>query len=179
MEIAQTWITEAYRPATQRHHSYIIRLYSGLAYKLGLNPLRPNEELAISFLTFLACNFKTQKSVKSMMATLIACLKRAGVDTRWFTSTNTSLVGRSVSINKRAPTTQRPPVDIHILQRIFTYWRRYEQHGYMMAAAALLMFTMSVRQSNIFPTSQRMFDPSHDSSHMGMSHGGTTTSRSI
>lgn len=72
MLIAHEWMNQAYRPATQRNHQYIIRLYTGLAGKLGLDHMHPNEELAVSFVTFLACNYKTQKSVKSMTATLVA-----------------------------------------------------------------------------------------------------------
>lgn len=159
MQVAQEWIRHAYRPATQRHHAYVIRLYAGLAEKLGLNHMYPTEELAISFTTFLACNFKTQKSVRSMISTLVACLQRAGIDTSGFHAHKTALVSRSVSINKRAPTIQRPPIDTTILHRILTYWRRYEDLGQMLSAAALLMFTTTVRQSNILPSSQRLFDP--------------------
>lgn len=158
MEIAQEWLQHAYRPATQGQHSYIIRLYTGLALKLGLDPMHPTEELAISFTTFLACNFKTQKSVRSMQATLVACLERAGINTQSFQLHSASLLSRSISINKRTQTLQRPPVDTRILQRIVAFWRRYEDQGQMLSAAALLMFTTSVRQSNIFPSSQKLFD---------------------
>lgn len=159
MAVAHEWLQHAYRPAMQRHHSYIIRLYCGLASKLGLDSRNPTEELAILFTTFLACNFKTQKSVKSIKATLVACLDRAGINTSSFLTHKTSLLSRSISINKHTPTAQRPPVDTDILHRIVSYWRRYEDQGQMLAAAALLMFTTSVRQSNIFPTSQSSFDP--------------------
>lgn len=120
MEVAQEWLQHAYRPATRRHHAYVIRLYTGLAEKLGLDHMRPTEELAISFTTFLAFNLKTQKSVRSMVATLVACLQRAGIDVSNFSTTKTSLVSRSISINKRAPTRQRPPVDTQVLHRIVT-----------------------------------------------------------
>lgn len=158
MDVAQEWIQHAYRPATRRHHAYILRLYTGLAEMLGLDHMRPTEEMAISFTTFLAYNFKTQKSVRSMVATLIACLQRAGIDASKFSSTNASMVSRSISINKRAPTRQRPPVDTHVLHRIITHWRRNEAQGPMLAAGALLMFSTSVRQSNVFPPNQHAFD---------------------
>lgn len=160
MVIAHEWMHQAYRPATQRHHKYVIRLYTGLASRLGLDHMNPDEEMAISFVTFLACNFKTQKSVKSMTATLVACLQRAGINTQSFKSTKTSLLGRSVSINKRAPTQQRPPIDINMLERIVVHLRQREQNGNMLAAAILIMFTTAVRQSNIFPTSQKTYDAS-------------------
>lgn len=131
-----------------------------MAAKLGLDHMHPSEELAISFVTFLACNYKTQKTVKSMTATLVACLQRAGINTDGFKSRRSFLLGRSVSINKRAPTQQRLPIDVNILERIVNHWRRYDSHGNMLSAAILVMFTTAVRQSNIFPTSQKVFDPS-------------------
>lgn len=160
MTIAGVWMKEAYRPATQRQHWYVLRLYAGLADRLGLDHLMPTEQLAVSFMVFLALNYKTQHTVKSMFSTLTACLTRAGIDTSNFISLQLNLLCRSVSINKRAVTTQRLPLDTQILRRLVLHMRNNHMHGGVLAAACILMFVTNVRQSNVFPNSIRGFDPS-------------------
>lgn len=113
-----------------------------------------------AFIVFLGCNFKTQKSVKSLLTTLIALLDRAGICTDEFKTQRISMLNRSISINKRAPTLQRPPVDTEILRQVVTWWRESDTTSLPLIAAVLFMFTTSVRQSNLLPTTQRQFDPS-------------------
>lgn len=130
----------------------------GLAHFLGLDHQRPDEGLVVSFLTFLAKNYKTQKVVRSMFSTLKACLVRANLDVRAFETTRVSLLLRSVGIYKREPTRQRPPIDCNLLRRIVDYWRGIGGVGRTLAAAAVMMFVTNLRQSNLFPTSKRAFD---------------------
>lgn len=120
---------------------------------------RPHENLAISFLVFLIYNYKTQKVVRSMFSTLKACLSRANINISAFESTRVSLFLRSVGINKRTPTRQRPPIDSSVLKRIVTHWRDGSNYGPSLAAAAIMMFVTGLRQSNLFPTSKLAFDP--------------------
>lgn len=137
-----------------------MRLYTGLAHNLQCDPLHPDETLAVSFIIFLEKNFKTQKTVRSLLSTLTSCLKRAGLHVLPFESKACSLIVRSISTNKRTPTLQRPPVGVETLQKVVRFWRANEPHGYVLATAALLMFVTSVRQSNLLPTSQKAFDRS-------------------
>lgn len=125
-----------------------------------MNCMRPSRELVASFTVFLAQNFKTQKSVKSLLSTLITLLDRAGIRTYEFKTHQASMLVRSISINKRAPTCQRPPVDVDILRRIIRFWRASDQASLPLITAVLFMFTTSIRQSNLFPASQRQFDSS-------------------
>lgn len=127
----------------------MVRLYAGLADKLDMDCMHLNEALVVSFIVFLARNFKTQKTVRSLLSTLTNCLRRAGIDVLPFESDNCGLLVRSISINKRMPTTQRPPIDVNTLEKVLSFWRRYEPHGHVLATAALLMFVTLVRQSNL------------------------------
>lgn len=120
--------------------------------------LRPDESLAVSFIVFLARNFKTQKTVRSLLSTLTSCLKRAGIDAKPFETKLCETIARSIAIDKRAPTVQRPPVGVEVLQKVISYWRTHKVHGSVLAAAALIMFVTGVRQSNILPFSQKAFD---------------------
>lgn len=155
-----SWIRQAFRPATQRQQDYVARLYAGLADRLRLDYLRPPPELAVAFIVFLACNFKSQKSVKSLLSTLIALLDRTGVSTTEFRSHYAGLLTRCISIDKRAPTTQRPPIDVPILRRIIQHWQINYNNNLPFIAAVLFMFTTGVCQSNLFPATQRSFDAS-------------------
>lgn len=122
--------------------------------------MRPDDSLAVSFIIFLGRNFKTQKTVRSLCSTLINCLRRAGLDVTAFESRLAGTLLRSISINKRAPTRQRPPIGVEVLEKVVKFWRAHETHGHALAAAALIMFVTSVRQSNLLPTSQKAFDKS-------------------
>lgn len=159
-KVASAWISQAYRPSTKRQHDYVSRLYTGLADRLQMDYLHPSQELAASFTVFLACNFKTQKSVMSLLSSLISLLDRAGLSTSEFRTQQLRTLNRSISINKRAPTLQRPPIDTTILRRVIDMWRTSGPHTLPLIAAVLLMFTTSVRQSNLLPTSQCLFDGS-------------------
>lgn len=114
----------------------------------------------MSFLAFLLQNYKTQKVVRSMFSTLKACLRRAYIDIAAFETTRASLFVRSIGINKRTPTLQRPPIDAPTLRLIVSHWRRTHKNGYVLAAAAIMMFVTNLRQSNLFPTTRYSFDPS-------------------
>lgn len=127
----------------------------GFAMRLRIYYLSPTEELVVSFLVFLLQNYKTQKVVRSMVSTLKACLSRAGIQIDAFNTTRASLFVRSIGINKRTPTHQRPPIDVTILKDIVQHWRRAHPHGHTLAAAFIMMFVTSLRQSNLFPTSKR------------------------
>lgn len=159
LEIADQWIPQAFRPATRRQHDYVVRLYVGLAMKLRLRWERPCETLVKSFVVFLAKNYRTNKIVRSMCSTLRACLQRAGIDVEKFQSVKVSLLMRSLDINMRQPTRQRPPIDTDILRRIIQYWETSETVSQVLIAAVLMMFVTGMRQSNLFPTSQRAFHP--------------------
>lgn len=158
MEVADQWISNAFRPATRRQHSYLVRLFVGLAVRLRRDHCRPDEQLVVSFLVFLLQNYKTQKVVRSMFSTLKACLARASIDVTAFETNRVSLFVRSIGINKRTPTRQRPPMDVTALRRIVSYWRSDGVLGPTLAAAAIMMFVTSLRQSNLFPTSKLAFD---------------------
>lgn len=160
LHVADEWISNAFRQATRRQHSYVVRLFVGLAVKLRLNYYRPSEELVVSFLAFLLQNYKTQKVVRSMFSTLKACLRRAYIDVAVFEATRASLFVRSIGINKRTPTLQRPPIDASTLRLVVSHWRRNHKNGLVLAAAAIMMFVTSLRQSNLFPTSKLSFDAS-------------------
>lgn len=157
--MADQWIAKAFRPATNRQHSYVIRLFAGFAHKIRLDHRVPCQELVLSFLGFLTQNYKTQKVVRSMFSTLRACLFRANVDVSAFDTTKVSLYIRSIGINKRTPTRQRPPIDVAVLKALVRHWRSGGNTGYTLAAAAIMMFVTSFRQSNLFPTSKIAFDP--------------------
>lgn len=159
LRAADRWISNAFRPATKKQHSYVIRLYVGFAHKTRYDYLNPSEDLVVSFLVFLTQNYKTQKVVRSMFSTLRACLLRAHFNVTAFDSTRASLFVRSIGINKRTPTRQRPPIDARVLKNIVTYWRGDGIIGHTLAAAAIMMFVTSLRQSNLFPTSKCAFDP--------------------
>lgn len=94
-----------------------------------------------------------------MFSTLKACLSRAHYDVSVFDSTKVSLYLRSIGINKRTPTRQRPPIDARVLKSIVTYWRTEGTTGFILAATAIMMFVTNLRQSNLFPTSKIAFDP--------------------
>lgn len=95
----------------------------------------------------------------SLLSSLISLLDRAGLPTSEFRTQQLGSLKRSISINKRAPTVQRPPVDTTILRRIVDRWRISDPANLPLVAAVLFMFTTSVRQSNLLPVSQRQFDP--------------------
>lgn len=65
---------------------------------------------------------------------------------------------RSVGLHKRAVTFQRPPATTDVISRIL---RMFDTHTYalQLRLAVLLMFTTNMRQSNLFPITQRSFDP--------------------
>lgn len=65
---------------------------------------------------------------------------------------------RSVSINKRTVTFQRPPISPDHIKRIFLAIGniKYALH---FRSAVLLMFATAMRQSNLFPRTQWLFDP--------------------
>lgn len=157
--MADEWISNAFRPATRRQHSYMVRLFVGLSVKLGMDFNNPSEELVLSFLGFLVKHYKTQKFVRSMFSTLKACLVRAHLDVSAFETTRVSLFVRSIGINKRTATLQRPPINVPLLKRIVSYWRQTHRMGHTLAATAIMMFVTSLHQSNLFPTSKLAFDP--------------------
>lgn len=157
--VASTWIRQAFRPATQRHQEYVVRLHVGRAERLAMSFRHPCPELAAAFIVFLAHNFKTQKSVKSLLSTLTALLDRIGVSTTSFRSTHAAMLTRSISSNKRAPTRQRPPIDVPILRQVIALWSATHEVNLPYIAAVLFIFTTGVRQSNLFPPTQRQFDP--------------------
>lgn len=136
----------------------MVRLFVGLAHHLKLDHRHPHEDLVASFVSFLAENYKTQKEVRSMVSTLKACLLRANFDVSAFETVRVSLLLRSVGINKRTPTRQRPPVDCNILRRVVQHWRSVGGVGTTLAAAAITMFVTNLRQSNLFPPTKRAFD---------------------
>lgn len=136
----------------------MVRLYAGLAHSINMDCMHPTEALVVAFIVFLAKNFKTQKTVRSLLSTLTNCLRRAGIDVSAFERDNCGLLARSISINKRTATVQRPPVDVQTLTKVVGFWRKYEPHGHALATAALIMFSTSVRQSNLLPTTQHAFD---------------------
>lgn len=158
-EIVDRWIVKAFRPATRRQHLYVVRLFVGLAEKLSMDPYHPTHDLITSFIVFLSQNYRTQKIVRSMLSTAKACIRRAGIDIIAFDNPRVSLLLRSVDMNMRKPTRQRPPVDSRVLKLIMRYWRQHETHGEVLAVAALTMFVTGMRQSNLFPVSQYTFDP--------------------
>lgn len=94
-----------------------------------------------------------------MCSTLRACLERAGIDVSRFQSVRVALLLRSLDINMRRPTRQRPPVDTTILRRLIGYWKVTDSLADCLVAAVLMMFVTAMRQSNLFPTTQRAFDP--------------------
>lgn len=93
-----------------------------------------------------------------MFSTLRACLQRAGIDVSGFQSVRVGLLMRSMDINMRQPTRQRPPIDTVTLRRIIRHLQASGPLGHTLATAVLLMFVTGMRQSNLFPTSQRAFD---------------------
>lgn len=158
LQKATQWMANAFPPATQRTHTYVIRLYVGLALKLSLDYLRPGKRLAMAFLIFLEHNYWTHKSVSNMLGSLVLCLKRAHIDVSAFSLPETQTLLRLMSINKRTPPDQRPPISVQVLKRIVIYLRSHYPVGDRLAAAVLVMFVTGLRQSNIAPVSQRSFD---------------------
>lgn len=158
MRKANEWMATAFRPATQRSHIYVIRLFVGLALKLSMDYLRPGRRLAMAFLVFLEHNYRTYKCVSNMLGTLVACLKRAHIDISAFELPETHTLLRSMSINKRTSPDQRPPVSAETLRRIVIYLRSHQPAGDRLAAAVLIMFVTGLRQSNLLPATQKSFD---------------------
>lgn len=64
---------------------------------------------------------------------------------------------RSISINKRTETFQRPPASIQAVKAIIRYILPLT-YGIQLSAAILLMFTTNMRQANLFPHTQKEFD---------------------
>lgn len=112
----------------------------------------------MAFVVFLEHNYRTYKCVNNMIGTLTACLKRAHIDVSSFLLPEVQTLLRSMSINKRIPPDQRPPVSTQALRRIVIHLRSHQPAGDRLAVAVLVMFVTGLRQSNIAATSQKLFD---------------------
>lgn len=148
---------QAFRPATQRNHQYVMKLYVGFALSLNSNYLRPSLALVLSFLEYLARTQRTAAAVNSTFTTLRALLQRNGTPVHNFNHSQVGLMLRAIKINKRTLATQRPPITPAHLRQIIARIRR-EEYGQHIAVALLLMFTTNFRQSNVLPQSLARYD---------------------
>lgn len=148
---------QAFRPATQRNHRYVMKLFVGFALSLRADYRQPKLALVLAFLEYLARTQKTAAAVVSTFTTLRALLARNGIPVHNFNHSQVDLMIRAIKINKRTLAVQRPPVITRHLRLIIARIRA-QDYGQHMAVAILMMFTTNFRQSNVLPQSIRRFD---------------------
>lgn len=111
----------------------------------------------IVYIELLARTLKTATSVASTVSSLKALLGRLSVSIQAFENQYVLSLLRSISINKRTETFQRPPASIQAVKAVIRYVLPSE-YGIQLSAAILLMFTTNMRQANLFPHTQKQFD---------------------
>lgn len=99
----------AFRPATQKNHRYILKLFVGFSLALRQDFYHPSVGLITAFIEHLASTQRTAAAVLSSVSTLRAVLQRHEISTKGFAANSVSLLLRSIKVNKRTPAIQRPP----------------------------------------------------------------------
>lgn len=155
---AEARIRTAYRPGTRNNHKYILSGFIAVAIRFGLDYRTPSVILWILYIEHLARNQKTAAAVASTISSLRAILSRLSIPLTEINAYFVQALQRSISINKRTVTFQRPPITPDHIKRIFQAVGnvKYAPH---FRSAVLLMFATAMRQSNLFPRTQRSFDP--------------------
>lgn len=159
LEQANKLISEAFRPNTKKGHEYALKIYTEVAEETESDPCSPTKELAAAYVTHLSQRFKTFKTVTTVLANLIATLKRSQINTSAFTTTEIIQLKFSLTKNMRNPIKKRPPVSTSTLRRIVEHLRQFKPNGYPLATAIIFLFNTGLRQSNIFPVTVKSFDP--------------------
>lgn len=149
--------SHAFRPATQKNHKYVMKLFVGFALAVRLDHRNPTLILLKAFIEHLARTQHTAASVLSTVSTLRALLHRSRIPTHNFLHNDVQMLLRAIKINKRTPAVQKPPVQVHDLRRIIHQLQRME-YAQQLKTAVLLLFTTAFRQSNLAPTTARSFD---------------------
>lgn len=152
LQAANQRAANAFRPATQKNHKYVMKLFIGFALALHRDYKHPSVRLVLAFVEHTAA------SVLSTVSTLRAILNRSGISTHSFLDNQVAMLLRAIKINKRTPAVQRSPVRVHDLRLIISQLQDLEYATHLQVAV-LLLFTTSFRQSNLAPSTIRAFDP--------------------
>lgn len=128
-----------------------------MALRFNLSYRTPSVLLWVLYIEHLARTQKTAAAVASTISSLRALLVRLSIPITEVNNYFVQALQRSISINKRTVTFQRPPISPDHIKRIFAAIGnlKYANH---FRSAVLLMFVTAMRQSNLFPRTQRAFD---------------------
>lgn len=159
LRAAQQRAEQAFRPVTKKNHQYALRLFVGFALSLGLDYANPSQPLIVAFIEHLARTQRTAAAVLSTVSTLKGVLLRSNIDVTNFSKTSVSLMLRSIKINKRTPSVQRPALGPANVRLVLIKFAEME-YSHELRAAIIIMFVTAFRQSNIAPPTARQFDSS-------------------
>lgn len=159
LHAANTRVSQAFRPSTQKNHRYIMKLFIGFALALRQDYSRPSVALVMAFIEHLTVTQRTAAAVLSSISTLKAVLQRHQIPIISFAAKSVELQLRSVKINKRTPAVQRPPVRLRNLRLIISHLHHMDYASHL-TVAILILFTTAFRQSNLAAATVRGFDQS-------------------
>lgn len=128
-----------------------------VALRFGYDFKAPSYLLWVLYIEFLARTQKTASAVASTISSLKAILQRLQIPVQEIHNYFVNSLQRSISINKRTVTFQRPPVTPLQIRTIFAAAKNSSNY-LQFRAAVLLMFVTNMRQSNLFPRTQSLFD---------------------
>lgn len=151
-------ISTAFRPGTVKNQQHILFGYISTALTFNLDFRNPSVILVLLYVEHLARSLKTSSAVNSNFSSLKALIARLQLPLYPFQHPHVAAMLRSIGLHKRTVTFQRPPASTDVIVKILRYTDNLP-HALQLRLAILLMFTTNMRQSNIFPSSQRTFDP--------------------
>lgn len=158
LDSVETRISMAYRPGTQRNQQHILFGYIALALTFRLDYLNPSVILLLVYIEHLVRTLKTASAVSSQFSSLRALMVRLRRCNDSFSDPYVASMLQSVGLHKRTVTFQRPPATTDVIAKIL-HVTDAQPYALQMRLAILIMFTTNMRQSNIFPATQRSFDP--------------------
>lgn len=151
-------ISTAFRPGTLRNQQHILFGYISTALTFNMDFRNPPVILILLYIEHLARSLKTASSVNSNFSSLKALMARLKLPLHTLSHPFVGSMLRSIGLHKRTVTFQRPPASTDVILKILRFTDRLP-HAMQIRFAILLLFTTNMRQSNIFPASQRLFDP--------------------
>lgn len=155
---AENRIRNAFRPGTTKNHLYILTRFVAVAIRFGCDYRAPSYLLWVLYIEYLARTQKTASAVASTISSLKAILQRLQIPVQEIHNYFVASLQRSISINKRTVTFQRPPITPAHIRNIFNAVKSLPNYV-QFKAAVLLMFVTNMRQSNLFPRTRSLFDP--------------------
>lgn len=135
----------------------MLSVFIAVALRFGLDFRAPSVLLWILYIEHLARTHKTAASVASTLSSIRALLLRLSVPLVDMDNYFVYAIQRSISMNKRTVTFQRPPITPAHIKRILIA-AQHLKYYYQFRSAILIMFATAMRQSNLFPRTQRGFD---------------------